>query len=134
NSLVAQAVTDMNKLSGLKGNNQYPFPVTPQNLFRGQFFDGDGNVLGPYISQFLVQPTFYGAQPLSQQYQTFLPVGNGGSSFMTSVNEYQTVQNVGDSGRELVFDPTSRFVRNARDLAAHTPVAVLANPHYVALL
>ncbi|PYR86846.1 MAG: hypothetical protein DMG18_01510, partial [Acidobacteria bacterium] len=56
NSLVAQAVTDMNKLSGLKGNNQYPFPITPQNLFRGQFFEGDGNVQGPYISQFLVQP------------------------------------------------------------------------------
>src|SRR5437773_872131 len=134
NSLVAQAVRDMNKLSGLKGNDQYPFPVTPQNLFRGRFFEGDGNVQGPYISQFLVQPTFYGAQPLSQQYQTFLPVGNGGSNFMTSVNEYQTVQNGGDSGRQLVFDPTFRFVRNGRDLAAYTHVDVLYQAYFVAFL
>jgi len=134
NSLVAQAVRDMNKLSAVKPNSQYPFPVTPQNLFRGQFFDGDGNVLGPYISQFLVQPTFYGAQPLSQQYQTFLPVGNGGSSFMTSVNEYQTVQNGGDSGRQLVFDSTFRFVRNGRDLAAYTHVDVLYQAYFVAFL
>ena len=134
NSLVAQAVRDMNKLSAVKPNSQYPFPVTPQNLFRGQFFDGDGNVLGPYISQFLVQPTFFGAQPLSQQYQTFLPVGGGGTNFMTSVNEYQTVQNGGDSGRQLGFDSTFRFVRNGRDLAAYTHVDVLYQAYFVAFL
>jgi hypothetical protein len=81
NSLVAQAVADMNKLSYLKSkaNNQFPFPVTPQNLFRGQFVSGDGNVQGPYTSQFMVQPTLFGAQPLDQRYQTFLPVDGGGS-------------------------------------------------------
>src|SRR5262249_26368093 len=62
NALVAQAVADMNKLSFLKspGNQQFPYPVTPQNLFRGQFVPGDGNVRGPYVSQFMVQPTFIG--------------------------------------------------------------------------
>src|SRR2546425_9218517 len=134
NSLVAQAVTDMNQLSGLKPNSQYPFPVTPQNLFRGQFFDGDGNALGPYISQFLVQPTFFGAQPLSQKYQTFLPVGGGGSDFMTSVSEYQTVQNGGASGRQLAFDPTFGFIRNGRDLAAYTHVDVLYQAYFAAFL
>ena len=74
---------------------EYPFPVTPRNLFRGQFVPGDGNVQGPYISQFMVQPTFFGVQPLSQQYQTFLPVGDGGTDFMTSVSEYQQIQNGG---------------------------------------
>lgn len=59
NSLVAQAVADMNKLSFLNTNQnvQFPVPVTPQNLFRGQFVPGDGNVQGPYVSQFMVQPT-----------------------------------------------------------------------------
>src|SRR5215468_10658498 len=54
NALVAQAVSDMNNLSFLNspGNTQFPFPVTSQNLFRGQFVSGDGNVKGPYISQF----------------------------------------------------------------------------------
>src|SRR5713101_507848 len=136
NSLVAQAVKDMNGLSFLKSsaNNQFPFPVTPQNLFRGEVFVGDGNVQGPYISQFLVQPTSFGAQPLSQQYQTFLPVGGGGSDFMTTPSEYQLVQNGGDSGRPRAFDSTFRFVRDGRDLAAYTHVDVLYQGYFVAFL
>ena len=126
----------MNRLSFLKGNQnfEYPFPVTPGNLFRGQFVPGDGNVLGPYISQFMVQPTFFGAQPLSQQYQTFLPLGGGGSDFMTSVSEYQQIQNGGASVGQLAFDPTFRFIRNGRDLAAYTHVDVLYQAYFTAFL
>ena len=136
NPLVAQAVADMNNLSFLRSsaNNQFPYPVTPQNLFRGQFVPGDGNVKGPYVSQFMVQPTFYGAQPLGQQFQTFLPVGGGGTEYMTSVSEYQLVQNGGDSGRPLAFDPTLRHIRNGRDLASWTHVDVLYQGYFVAFL
>jgi hypothetical protein len=136
NSLVAQAVADMNKLSFLKSasNQQFPFPVTSQNLFRGQFVAGDGNVQGPYISQFMLQPAFLGVQPLSQQYQTFLPAGGGGSDFMTSVSEYQLIQNGGDSGRRLAFDPLFRFIRDGRDLAAYTHVDVLYQAYLIATL
>jgi hypothetical protein len=73
----------------------------------------------------MIQPTFFGAQPLSQQYQTFLPVGGGGSNYMTTVAEYQLIQNGGDSGRQLAFDPALRYIRNGRDLAAYTHVDVL---------
>jgi len=135
--LVLQAVADMNNLSflGTAANKQFPYPVTPQNLFRGQFVPGDGNVQGPYVSQFMVQPTFYGSQFLTQQHQTFLPDGvGGGGNFMTSVNEYQLVQNGGDSGRHLAFDPTFRYHRNGRDLAAYTHVDVLYQGYFVALL
>jgi len=137
NPLVGQAVADMNNLSflGTAANKQFPYPVTPQNLFRGQFVPGDGNVQGPYVSQFMVQPTFYGSQFLSQQHQTFLPDGvGGGGNFMTSVTEYQLVQNGGDSGRHLAFDPTFRYHRNGRDLAAYTHVDVLYQGYFVALL
>ena len=136
NPLVAQAVRDMNKLSFLRSteNRQFPFPVTPQNLFRGQFVPGDGNVQGPYVSQFMVQPTFLGVQPLGQLYKTFLPAGGGGSDFMTSVNEYQLVQNGGDSGRKVAFDNLFRCVRNGRDLAAYTRVDVLYQGFFVAFL
>jgi hypothetical protein len=136
NSLVEQAVADMNRLSFLRSasNHEYPVPMTAQNLFRGQIDPGDGNVQGPYISQFLVQPAFLGAQPLSQQYQTFLAAGRGGSDFMTSVNEYQLIQNGGDSGRRLTFDPIFRFVRNGRDLAAYTHVDVLYQAYLTAAL
>ncbi len=136
NPIVARAVADMNNLSFLNSsqNFEFPFPVTPQNLFRGQITNGDGNVRGPFISQFLVQPTFFGAQPLGQQYQTFLPVGHGGSDFMTTVSEFQLVQNGGDSGRQLAFDPTLRFIRNGRDLAAYTHVDVLYQAYFTAFL
>jgi hypothetical protein len=136
NSLVALAVKDMNALSFLQssGNFEYPFPVTPGNLFRGQFVPCDGNVLGPYISQFMVQPTFYGAQPLSQQYQTFLPVDGGGSDFMTVVNEYEQIQNGGASVGQLLFDQTFRYIRNGRDLAAYTHVDVLYQGYLTAFL
>ena len=136
NALVGQAVADMNNMSflGSAANNQFPYPVTRQNLFRGQFVPGDGNVQGPYVSQFMVQPTFYGSQLLSQQHQTFLPEGGGGANFMTSVSEYQLVQNGGDSGRHLAFDPTFRYHRNGRDLAAYTHVDVLYQGYFVAFL
>jgi hypothetical protein len=134
NSLAAQAVADMNRLSFLNGgqNFEYPFPVTPGNLFRGQFVPGDGNVQGPYISQFMVQPTSFGAQPLNQQYQTFL--GGSGSEFMTSVSDYQQIQNGGASVGQLAFDPTSRYIRNGRDLAAYTHVDVLYQAYFTAFL
>jgi len=130
----AQAVADMNDMSYLKsaGNNQFPYPVTPQNLFRGQFLRGDGNVAGPYISQFLLQPTLFGAQLLDQRYRTFLAAGAGGSDYLTSPNEYQLVQNGGDPGRSLAFDPSPRYLHNGRGLAAYTRVDVLYQAYFTA--
>ncbi len=136
NSLVGQAVADMNNMSFLASaaNTQTPFPVTRQNLFRGQFVPGDGSVQGPYMSQFMIQPTYYGSQFLSQQHQTYLPVGGGGTNFMTTVSEYQLVQNGGDSGRTVVYDPTYRYLRCGRDLAAYTRVDVLYQGYFTAFL
>ena len=129
--LVAEAVTDLNSRSFLQagGANQWPLPVTPQNLFRGRVFANDGNVKGPYISQFMLQPTFFGAQRLSQRYQTFLPE----QTFLTDVASYLAVQNGGASGEPL-FDPTARFIRNGRDLTAYTRVDALHQAYLVAYL
>src|SRR5215472_1633861 len=136
NPLAAKAVEDLNKMSFLRSrdNQQFPFPVTPQNLFRGQSRAGDGNVKGPFLSQFMVQPTAFGAQLLDQQYQTFLPAGQGGTEFMTSVDEFMVVQNGGDSGRRLALDPIARHLRNGRDLSAYTHVDVLHEAYFVAFM
>src|SRR5262249_13517149 len=136
NALAAQAVADLNTTPFLAsaGDNKLPYPVTPQNLFRGQFVPGDGNVQGPYISQFMIQPTFFGAQPMDQKYQTFLPVGGGGTDYLTSVGEYQLVQNGGNSGTPIAFDPVFRYLRNGRDLAAYTHVDVLYQGYFTAFL
>jgi hypothetical protein len=81
----------------------------------------------------MIQPTFFGAQPLSQRYQTFLPVGGGGADFMVDVASYQHVQNGGATGEPAV-DPTFRFIRNGRDLTAYTRVDVLYQAYFVAFL
>jgi len=136
NSLVAKAVADMNHLSYLRGgdNNEFSYPVTPQNLFRGQFYPGDGNVQGPYLSQFMLQPTFFGCQPMTQQLQRFLSLGEGGADYMTSVREYQNIQNGVPPTRHLAYDPTFRFIRMGRDLAAYTRVDVLHQAYFCAAL
>ncbi|MEP7148728.1 MAG: phosphoesterase [Acidobacteriota bacterium] len=136
NALAAQAVADLNNMSFLRGpaNSQCPFPVTPQNLFRGQFVSGDGNVKGPYLSQFVIQPTYYGSQFLSQQHQTYLPAGGGGRDYMTAVSEFQVVQNGGNSGLPIAYDPVPRYLRNGRDLSAYTRVDVLYQGYFTAFL
>src|SRR5579871_927124 len=70
--LAEQACADLNNMSYVQSaNSQFPYPVTPGNLFRGQFVPGDGPVQGPYLSQFMIQPSFYGCQPLNQMVQRF---------------------------------------------------------------
>ena len=132
NATVAQACADLNNMSYVNGpdNDQIPYPVTPQNLFRGQIFPGDGNVKGPYISQFMIQPTYYGAQELDQKYRTFEP----GQEFMTSVATYQNIQNGGPDEAALDYDPIPRYVRNGRDLASYTQVDVLFQGYFTAFL
>ena len=132
NPLVAEAVADLNSRSFLQGGgaNQWALPVTPQNLFRARVAaTNDGNLKGPYISQFMLQPTSFGAQPLDQKLNTFAPNQN----FMTNFSSYQNIQNGGPSGNPIA-DPTRRFIRNGRDLTAYTRVDVLYQGYFVAFL
>ena len=137
NPLVTEAVNDLNSRSFIIGGGagQWPRPVTAKNLFRAQVFQGDGNVKGPYVSQFLLQPTFYGAQPLDQKYETFLPAtpGGGGADFLTDPVVFQAVQNGGPSG-EPAKDTILRHIRNGRDFSAYTRVDVLFQAYFVAFL
>ena len=134
--LVGAAVTDLNSMSFIASaaNKEFPYPVTRQNLFRGRFLTGDGNVKGPYVSQFMVQSTYYGVQFLDQRYRTCLPEGGGGANYMTNPTEYQLIQNGGDSGRLLVHDPSPRYVRSGRDLTCYTNVDVLFQGYFTAFL
>ncbi|HET6844487.1 MAG TPA: hypothetical protein VFK06_22805, partial [Candidatus Angelobacter sp.] len=151
-SIAQQAVNELNSLSFIKGTDtsaagtgvgpnahgsptqEYPNVITTQNLFRGFFNTADGtgggNLVGPFVSQFLLQPTFFGAQPLSQMYQNFLP----GQEFMTSVAEFENVENGGVPTGSLQFDPQFRFLRNGRGLAAYTHVDALHQAYFTAAL
>src|SRR5208282_1378228 len=89
---------------------------------------------GPFISQFMLQPTFLGAQPLTQQLQRFLSVSEGGADFMTSVHEYMNVESGFVPTGTLKYDKKYRFIRMGRDLAAYTHVDALHQAYFVALL
>ena len=132
NSTAIAAASELNGLTYIKStnNNEYPFPVTAQNLFRGRIVAGDGNVQGPYLSQFLLHPTSFGALPLSMMFNVFSPNQN----FMTSVAEYMNVENGFPPTGSLQFDPTPRFLRNGRDLASYTHVDVLHETYFLAFL
>ena len=131
--LVQAAVDDLNSRSFLIGGgaNQWALPVTRKNLFRARVAaaTNDGNLKGPYISQFMLQPTNFGAQPLDQKLQTFAP----NQDFMVNFSSYQNVQNGGPSGNPTP-DLTRRFIRNGRDLTAYTRVDVLYQGYFVAFL
>jgi len=134
-SLAAQACADLNNLSYVRSQgSQFPYPVTPANMFRGQFVPGDGPVQGPYLSQFMIQPTFYGAQPINQMLQRFNSLGSGGSEFLTDPTEYQHCQNGGAPDFHLSFDSIYRFLRMGRDLAAYTHVDILYQAYFTAFM
>jgi hypothetical protein len=101
--------------------------VTPDLLFRGNF---PGETQGPYTSQFFIQPTYFGSQPISQLQKTFVP----GVEYGTNFTEWLQIQNGQPTGRTLAFDPTPRYRRNGRDYAAYTHVDVLYQAYLTAYL
>jgi len=134
-SLAAQACADLNQMSYVRSHgSQIPYPVTPQNLFRGQIVPGDGNLQGPYLSQFLMQPTFMGAQPMNQQMKRYLSANEGGADYLTDPHEYLRVQSGFPPSFSLQYDQTYRHMRMGRDLTAYTHVDALHQAYLVACL
>jgi hypothetical protein len=99
--------------------------VTPNLLFRGTFA---GEIDGPYISQFLLQPTVFGALPIDQKYRT-----NDTTDFMKDPVEFQKVQNGIDTGKTLNPLPPV-YIHDGRGLAAYTHEDVLYQAYFIASL
>jgi len=119
---VALALQDLNKLSDFRGPKQSN-QVTSDTIFRG-FTQGD--VIGPYVSQFFCQAFTYGAAPISQQFRTYVP----GVDYMTDSASWMNVQNgVGPFGSNQI-DPNVRYLRDGRDLAAWVHVDVLFQAYF----
>jgi len=135
-SIAAQACADLNSLSYVRSSGSiFPYPVTPQNLFRGKIYPGDGALQGPYVSQFMLQPTFFGAQPLSQMLQRIASVGEpGGADYLTDPQEYLSVESGFPPSYSLTFDSQYRFLRMGRDLASYAHVDGLHQAYFVAVL
>ncbi len=121
--LTAAAIAELNSLRACS----HPKPVTPQSLFRG-FTAGD--LLGPYVSQFLLQPFNYGAVPVTHRLTTYVP----GIDYMTDQASWLAVQNGQGPFGQNQADPNAQHVRNGRGLAAYVHVDVLYEAYLNACL
>jgi hypothetical protein len=113
NATVFNAIADLNTLSDFKGPKVNGM-VTPGTFLRG---DTPGDLVGPYISQFLYLPIPYGNMTLDQLMRVPLP--GTSNDFMTDFTDWFTVANGGDTGKTISFDATLRFIRTPRDLCAY---------------
>jgi len=126
-SIAASAAAELGSQPTYFGPRNSSGQVTPNLLFRGTF---PGETLGPYLSQFFIQPTVFGAQPIGQQQVTYLPNIDYGTNFQ----EWLEIQNGVDTGNRNQVDPQLRYRRSGRDLAAFTHVDVLYEAYFNALL
>jgi len=126
-ALASQAAAELGSQPSYTGPRNSSGQVTTDVLFRGNF---PGETRGPYASQFFMQPTMFGAQPLGQQQVTFLP----NIDFGTNFSEWLNIQNGVDTGLQTSNDPQIRFRRAGRDFAAFTRVDVLYQAYFVAFM
>ncbi|MGH9650886.1 MAG: vanadium-dependent haloperoxidase, partial [Terriglobales bacterium] len=126
NALALQACTELSSLGAFTGPRQGG-QVTPQTLFRG--FTG-GDLVGPYISQFLLQPIEFGALPITQQFTTYLP----GLDYLTDAASWLAARNGQGPFPANSKDPVLRYLRNGRDMAAWVHVDALVQAYFLALL
>jgi hypothetical protein len=121
--LTQAAIAELNSLGAFRG----PKPVTPQNLFRG-FTAGD--IVGPYVSQFLLTAFSYGAVPVTQLLTTYAP----GVDYMTDQASWLAVQNGQGPFGSSQADPNPQHMRNGRGLGAYVHVDVLFEAYFNACL
>ena len=108
NSLVAAAAADLSNFSDFRGPKQDD-RVTPGTLFRGMT---PGDLVGPYISQFLLKDINFGTLTISQRQRTVV----NGVDFMTDFDSWLAVQRGVDTSGQDKCDSTPRYIRNVRDL------------------
>jgi hypothetical protein len=117
------AIKELNSLPAFAG----PKPVTAQNLFHG-FTPGD--VVGPYPSQFILQPTSFGAIAINQLFTTYTP----GLDYMTDQASWLAVQNGQGPFAASQPDPNLQHLRNGRGIGAYVHVDVLFEAYFIACL
>ncbi|MBA3712022.1 MAG: vanadium-dependent haloperoxidase [Pyrinomonadaceae bacterium] len=116
--LTSQAATNLTQFSDFRGPKEGG-AVTPDTLFRG---DTPGDLVGPFISQFLYLEYPYGATRIPQLYR----VPFAGDDRITSYNEWLNIQRGFrptpvqiDPPIIMPLDPVPRYLRNGRDLGEY---------------
>ncbi|MFP5272996.1 vanadium-dependent haloperoxidase [Coleofasciculus sp.] len=108
NGDIEKAAAELSNCSDFRGPKE-DGKVTPDVIFRGST---PGDVVGPFISQFLLKDIQYGTQTISQRQRTVVP----NKDFMTDSKTWLAVQNGFDFSGQDKFDKVPRYIRNMRDL------------------
>jgi hypothetical protein len=123
---IAAASAELSGLSEFTGP-KVGGQITPESIFRGC---AEGDMEGPYLSQFLLHPVPYGSLTISQQQTTVLP----GVDYLTDFNTWLSVQNGFPGPFADAFDPTRRYIRSMRDLGQYVHVDALYEAYLNACL
>lgn len=124
--LAAAAAQELSLLSDFRGPRQRG-AVTPETLFRD---DLPGALAGPYISQFMLKTTPFGAERVDRKMRTL----RFGLDYVTEFADWLDVQRGCTPIQVQEFDPVRRYIRNGRDLAQWVHVDVLYQAYFDAAL
>ena len=124
NATIASAVTDLNTMSDFRGGVNGV--VDSNSIFRGILA---GDMVGPYISQFLLQPIRWGALGIDPRITTAAP----NVDYMTTAATYLNIQNGGAAPAEQLL-PTPTYIKNLRDLASYVHIDALHQAYQQAAL
>ena len=109
--LTTAAAADLSRCSDFRGPKVRK-TVTPATLFRGPT---PGDLIGPYLSQFLWLDVLHGSMTLTQRSR--VPVAN--DDYIRTYPEWLNIQRGLAPARINVRDTTPRYLRNGRDLAEY---------------
>jgi len=130
--VTSAAIAELNHLTDFKGP-KIKGQVTPETLFRGTT---PGELIGPYISQFLLQQVNYGALSIPQRYRTYPPWDpvHRLYDYLIDFDSWRECQN----GRLMLSQPFilsfTTYIKNGRDLAAYAHVDFMAQANLTAAL
>ena len=126
NRTTRAAAAELSRLPDFRGP-KIGGSVTPDILFSG-FTAGD--LVGPYISQFLWKPAEFGVEEITQKFRSL----RAGTDFLTQYSDWLASQNGLMPEQTVRFERVRHFIQTGRDLAAYVHIDVLFQAYFNACL
>ena len=126
NRTTRAAAAELSRLPDFRGP-KIGGSVTPDILFSG-FTPGD--LVGPYISQFLWKPAEFGVEEITQKFRSL----RAGTDYLTQYSDWLASQNGVMPEQTVQFEPARHFIQSGRDLAAYVHIDVLFQAYFNACL
>jgi hypothetical protein len=118
--ITAAAIVELNTLSHFEGP-KVSGKVTAGTLFRGVY---PGELIGPYVSQFFLEPVTFGVLSVAQKFNAYMP----NQDYQTTFAEWLAVQNGQGPFPANILTGGTTYIKNGRDLGAfgHADIAFQA--------